>query len=456
VSGGTVYLPRGPVEADLLIDGEKVVGVVDPSVAITDVGTTVDATGKVVLPGMVDVHVHTREPGHTHKEDIHTTTLQAAAGGVTTIFGMPNLTPPTNSVETLAEVFELYAEKSIVDYNHNPAATIPDQLAPMAEMGINAFKIYMVVDTGRTYPHPAGTGMHGHGDLLRAMDVIAKTGKRFIIHPHDQSLMDYIEGEYLARGENTPQGYASAYAARNGVIWDTAIDVVLRLAEASQCPVHLAHMQTARSVEAVRRAKARGVDVTCEVNHWLPFLSTWADVERLGPYALSYWVPDEGRAAVWAGLRDGTIDLFSSDHAPHTREEKEIGWTRMWSAHTGTPGIQYFYPLALDAVNRGELSLERVVELMAWAPAQKFGLAAKKGALIPGHDADFVIADMAAPWTITNDGVLSKIGWTCYDGRPVTAAIESTYVRGVQVYADGKVTGRPGQGKLASTQRVPA
>lgn len=456
VSGGTVYLPRGPVQADLLVDDEKVVGVVDPSVGVGDVGTTIDATGKVVLPGMVDVHVHTREPGHTHKEDIHTTTLQAAAGGVTTIFGMPNLTPPTNSVETLAQVFDLYAEKSIVDYNHNPAATIPDQLVPMAEMAVNAFKIYMVVDTGRTYPHPAGTGMHGHGDLLRAMDVIATTGKRFIIHPHDQSLMDYIEGDYLARGENTPQGYASAYAARNGVIWDTAIDVVLRLAEASGCPVHLAHMQTARSVEAVRRAKARGVDVTCEVNHWLPFLSTWADVERLGPYALSYWVPDEGRAAVWAGLRDGTIDVFSSDHAPHTREEKEIGWTRMWSAHTGTPGIQYFYPLALDAVNRGELTLERVVELMAWAPAQKFGLAGKKGALTPGHDADFVIADMAAPWTITNDGVLSKIGWTCYDGRRVTAAIDSTYVRGVQVYADGKVTGQPGHGKLASTQKVPA
>ena len=169
--------------------------------------------------------------------------------------------------------------------------------------------------------------------------------------------MDYIEGAILACGENTPQGYARAYAARDGVIWDTAIEVVLRLAEASGCPVHLAHMQTRRSVEAVRRAKARGVDVTCEVNHWLPFLSTWDDVERLGPYALSYWVPDDARAAVWEALRDGTIDIFASDHAPHTREEKEVGWTQMWSSHTGTPGIQYFYPLGLDAVYRGDLTL---------------------------------------------------------------------------------------------------
>ena len=110
--------------------------------------------------------------------------------------------------------------------------------------------------------------------------------------------------------------------------------------------------------------------MTCEVNHWLPFLSTWDDVERLGPYALSYWVPDDARAAVWEALRDGTIDVFSSDHAPHTREEKEIGWTQMWSAHTGTPGIQYFYPLALDAVSEGKLTLQRVVDLMATKPGR--------------------------------------------------------------------------------------
>jgi dihydroorotase len=449
VSGGQVLLPGGAVTGDLLVDDGKVVGVVSNTVELSEVGTTVDATGKLVLPGMVDVHVHTREPGFEYKDDIYTTSLQAVAGGVTTMFGMPNLNPPTATAQTLREVFDLYAEKSIIDWNHNPAATQPDEIAPMAAMGVNAYKIYMVVDTGRTYPHPAGTGMHGHGDLLRMMDTIAKTGKRFIIHPHDQSLMDYIEGEYLARGENTPQGYASAYAARNGVIWDTAIEVILRLAEASGCPVHLAHMQTRRAVEAVRRAREHGADVTCEVNHWLPFLSSWDDVEKLGPYALSYWVPDDGREAVWEGLRDGTIDIFASDHAPHTREEKEIGWTKMWSSHTGTPGIQYFYPLALDAVNKGLLTLDRVVELMAGVPAQKFGLAGVKGALTPGHDADFVVVDMDSPSTITNDAVLSKTGWTPYDGRTVTAAIEQTYVRGTQVFADGKVTGEAGFGKQA-------
>jgi dihydroorotase len=448
ITGGTVWTPHGGVVADLLVDGGRIAGVVDPALAVP-ADRTVDATGRHVLPGMIDVHVHTREPGFTHKEDITTTTEQAAAGGVTTIFGMPNLNPPTTTVETLDDVLGMYAEKSIVDYNHNPAATIPDQFAGMAERGVRAYKVYMVVDTGRTYPHPAGTGVHDHGQLLRIMDELAKTGRRFIIHPHDQSLMDYIEKAYWERAENTPQGYARAYAERNGVIWDTAIDVVLRLAEASGCPIHLAHMQTARSIEAVRRAKANGVDVTCEVNHWGPYLSKWEHVEKLGPYALSYWVPDEGREAIWRGMRDGTIDMCSSDHAPHTREEKEVGWEKMWSSHTGTPGIQYYYPLLLDSVASGELTLRRVVDLVATLPAEKFGLAHRKGALQVGLDADIVIANLDAPWTITNDATLSRCGWTPYDGRTIAARIEHTFVRGEAVLDDGAVVGKPGQGRLA-------
>lgn len=454
ITGGTVVTPTGSVDADVLIEAGTIAGIVSPEVgAGIDAAAVIDATGKLVLPGMIDVHVHTREPGYEYKDDIYTTGLQAAAGGVTTIFGMPNLAPPTTTLETLEEVFELYRQKSIVDWNHNPAATDPEQVKRMNATDIRAYKIYMVVDTGRTYPHPAGTGMHDHGHLLKMMDTIAGSGKRFIIHPHDQAIMDYIEGDYLGRGENTPEAYAQAYAARNGVIWDTAIDVILRLSEAASCPIHIAHMQTKRSIDAVRRAKARGVDVTCEVNHWGPFLSTWRDVQTLGPYALSYWVPDEGREAIWEGLRDGTIDIVSSDHAPHTREEKEIGWTTMWSAHTGTPGIQYYYPLLLDAVHRGELSIERVVSAAATRPMEAFGLTGAKGQLAVGYDADIVVADPHAQWTITNDGVLSKTGWTPYDGRAITGRIDLTLVRGEAVYDNGTVVGKAGQGQLATARK---
>lgn len=449
VAGGRVYVPGGIVDADLLVTDGKITGLIGRDVS-TEARQTVDAAGQLVLPGMIDVHVHIREPGFTHKEDTVTATQAAAAGGVTTVFGMPNLDPPTTTAQALADVLDIYQKKSIVDYNQNPAATDPAEIEKMAQLGVRAYKIYMVVDTGRNYPHPAGTGMHDHGHLLAVMDEIAKTGLRFIIHPHDQALMNYFEGQFLARGENTPQAYAQTLAAREGVIWDSAVDTVLRLAEASGCPVHIAHMQTRRSIEAVRRAKQRGIDVTCEVNHWALFLSRWEHVERLGPYALSYWIPDDAREAVWEGLRDGTIDVCSSDHAPHTREEKEIGWDQMWSSHTGTPGIQYYYPLLLGAVRAGDISLERAVDSVAARPAEKFGLQHVKGSLLPGRDADFVLADLSAEWTITNDGVLSKCGWTPYDGVTCGARITQTYVRGSAVYADGVVVGVPGQGRLAT------
>jgi dihydroorotase len=453
IEGGDVVTPDGRRPADVLVNDGKIAGIVEHGLEVSDVGQTIDATDRLVLPGMVDPHVHTREPGFTHKEDITTTTQAAAAGGVTTIFGMPNLEPPTSSAQLLDDVLELYAAKSIVDYNHNPAATVPSEIEAMAERGIRAYKVFMVVDTGRTYPHPAGTGMHDHGDLLRMMDTIRPTGLPFMIHPHDQALMDYIEGEILATGDNTPQGYAKAYAARDGVIWDTACDVLLRLAEAADCHVHLMHMQTRRSIDAVRRAKARGIKVTCEVNHWTLFLGQWEQIERLGPYVLSYWVPDDARAAVWEGLNDGTIDMLSSDHAPHTREEKEIGWTEMWKAHTGTPGIQYQLPLMLDAVKQGKVSLERAVELTATRPAEVFGLSATKGSIAVGQHADLAVVDPDKRWTITDEGVLSRCGWTPYAGHEATTAVETTVLRGDVIYANGEVIGVPGQGQQATVAK---
>jgi dihydroorotase len=449
IAGAEVITPAGRLPVDVLVDGGRIAGLVGPGVEVSDTGRTIDATGKLVLPGMVDPHVHTREPGFTHKEDITTATLAAAAGGVTTIFGMPNLNPATSTVETLDEVLELYRAKSVVDYNHNPAGLDPEHVEPMAERGIRAFKVFMVVDTKRTYPHPAGTGLNDHGGLLRMMDAIAPTGLPYMIHPHDQALMDYIEGDIIGRGENTPQGYAKAYAAREGVIWDTAVDTLIRLAEAADCHVHLMHMQTRRSIDSVRRAKARGLKITCEVNHWTLFLARWEDVERLGPYALSYWMPEDAHEAVWEGLLDGTIDMLSSDHAPHTREEKEVGWKEMWSAHTGTPGVQYQLPLLLDEVLDGRLSLERAVELSASRPADVFGLGATKGTIATGRDADLAIVDLDAPWTIANNGVLSRCGWTPYDGRTCRVRVERTLLRGNEIYADGTVSGAPGEGRMA-------
>ena len=449
IENGEVVSGAGLLQADLLIAGEKIVAIAAPgSVPLHESVERIDATGKWVLPGMIDVHVHLREPGYVHKEDISTCTQAAAAGGVTTVFGMPNLNPVTKSREILDELFDLYDAKSLVDWNHNPVPSELAEVESMAEAGVAAYKIYMVVDTGRDYPHPSGTGIHDHGHLLRMFEAIRPTGRPFMVHPHDQAIMDTIEQSHWERGDRSPAAYAQTLATHNGLIWDSAIAVLLQMAEATDTKLHIVHMQTEGSIELVRRARERGVKVSCEVNHWALFLSRWSDIEKLGPYALSYWVPDHHREAVWEALNDGTINMLSSDHAPHTRKEKEVGWEDCWACHTGTPGIQEQYPLLLDESMNGRISLTRVAEVVAEEPATEFGLS-EKGFLKPGYDADIMIFDPKDQTRHSADGVLSKCGWTCYDGRVTRGRIHRTMVRGRDVYVDREVVGEPGWGQLA-------
>jgi dihydroorotase len=189
------------------------------------------------------------------------------------------------------------------------------------------------------------------------------------------------------------------------------------------------------------------------MNPWAVFLGNeWANIERWGSYALSYYVPEHNTEPLWEALRDGTIDLVSTDHAPHTREEKEPGWTDGWKAHTGTPSTQFYVPMLLDAVQQGRISLERVVGATSTEPARVFGLR-HKGRIDVGFDADIAIVDLDREWTITDDIVLSRIGWTPYAGRAVRGAIERTLVRGAVVFQDGRVIGQQGWGRQATPER---
>lgn len=437
---------------DIVIDSEEIVALTTRAGGPSD-AEAIDGTGQIAIPGGIDVHVHTREPGYTHKEDLITATKAAAAGGYTTIFGMPNLDPPTMSRDDLESVFSLYAEKSFVDYNHNPAAKLLDEIPVMADMGVAAYKIYMVVDTGRTYPHPAAIGVHDHGDLYQAMKAVAATGLRLMVHPHDQRIMDVVEQGYWDQGNRSPQAYGRTLAVDDGIIWDTATALLIRMAEATGCRLHIVHVQTTRQIRMLADARERGIDVTGEVNHWALFLGRMSDIDQQGSYVLSYWVPEHHQAALWEAMESGIIDMLASDHAPHTREEKEIGWEDAWAAHTGTPGIQYQLPLMIDAWTRGRISFPRLVDMASIAPARVFGLS-RKGSLAPGHDADIVLVDPQREWTITDESVLSKIGWTPYNGRTITGAVTRTMVRGTDVWIDGEIVGRAGHGRqIAPTKK---
>lgn len=447
VRGGEVWTPAGMVRADIAVNQGKVVAL-GMAPAFPESDTKIDASGKAIIPGLIDTHTHHREPGFTHKEDITTATQAAAAGGVTLSVGMPNVNPPTTTAERYRDVIQTSKKKAVVDFNHNPSGTVPDEIPRLAEAGCLAFKIFMVKDTGRDYPHMPGIGLHNHGALFRCFEAVGRTGLPLMVHPHDQDLMDEIEQRYWQRGDRSPQAYAKAYRDFEGIIWDTAIATLVRFQKATGTKLHILHLTTPGGLEMARRAKEEGRPVTVEVNPWALFLGSWENVEKLGPYCLGFWVPEKHVEALWRGIEDGTVDVIGTDHAPHTREEKDIGWKDMWKSPGGEPQIQDYLKLFLTAVNEGRLSLDKLVRITSYNPARIFGVYPRKGVIQPGADADLVVIDTKREETITNETTYTRVGWTPYHGRKVKGAPVYTIVRGKVVMQEGKVVGKPGDGEF--------
>lgn len=186
VKGGEVWTPGGFVNADIAASGGKIIALGKPPVLPDSADTIIDVTGKKVIPGLIDTHTHHRDPGFTHKEDMTTATMAAAAGGVTLSIGMPNVNPPTTSVDRFRTLIADHKKKAIVDFDHNPSGTVPEEIPGLAKEGCLAFKIFMVKDTGRDYPHMPGIGVHNHGELFRSFEAVGKTGLPLMVHPHDQ------------------------------------------------------------------------------------------------------------------------------------------------------------------------------------------------------------------------------------------------------------------------------
>ncbi len=456
VKNARIIDAQGEIQGSVGIENGVIAGIYQPGEE-PEAREVIDAAGLALVPGAIDMHSHHREgsaPGFEYKDTIYTSTQQCAAGGVTTSVAMPNVTPPPNTDDLLKKQFAIYERDAVVDWNFNPAPTILSEVPAMSEQGIAAFKFFMVVDTGRDYPHMPGIGVHDHGKILEIMKACAAVNVPLMVHPHDQALMDSIEKEFWDRGERDALAYARAYAAHDGLIWETAIATLLRLQQAAGCHLHILHTQTAGSVQLIREAKARGQKVTCEINPWALFLGNeWSAIERLGSYALSYWVPEKNTPGLWEGLNDGTIDIVATDHAPHLAEEKEIGWTDGWKAHTGTPSTQFYLSMFLTAAMEGKISLERVVEVCSTAPARIFGIE-KKGELKPGYFADLVLVDLETEYEVANEDVLSLIGWSPYAGRKLKGKPVTTMVRGKIVYQDGKVVGERGFGKQAKAKQA--
>ena len=447
-----IYTPAGRVNGQIAVRGEKIVAILGADEQ-APARKTIDAGTGPVIPGLIDTHCHFRDPGYTHKEDYYNGTIAAAAGGVTTVFDMPNVDPPTTTVDRLKAHLENAQSKAVVDFGHNASGVVPENIKGLAEAGATAFKVWMMQDIGRDYPHPPGTSLTNHAVLYRVFEEVADTGLPLYIHPHDHNLYElFVERSQKEWGMDF-RSYARALRGGDGVVLNTAIATILEFQRSVGTKLHVLHLSTREGVRMVREAKAQGRPITAEANPFAMFVTNdWANIEKKGPYALGFWVPEEDNPAMWGAIVDGTIDVIGSDHGPHTKEEKEVGWEDMYTAPGGSPMIEQYLRLMLTEVNKGRLSMERVVEMTATNPAKLTGFYGKKGAIQVGADADLVVLDMNHEETLRAEHSHYRCGWMPSEdfetkGRPV-----KTILRGRVIMEDGNVTAEKGSGQLLRPQ----
>ena len=435
------------VPADVLIDEGRVVGIVDPGQA-GEAQETIDATGRWVLPGIIDTHAHTREPGYTHKEDFHTASRAAAVGGITTMIDMPNVEPPTDTLEKFEEKRELAAAKSIIDWGHWAAGTNPVEVKKMAEAGATGFKIFQV---SGAYPHDPRLAVNDEGKLVQVFRAISELGLPCLVHPFNQSLFEQLSEEAFAAGKPSNwQTFSEVYTT--DAIWHTAVNTLINLQALTGVRLQVVHTHSKGSIQLLREAKERGQRVTASVDPKYYHL-TKDDLLRLKGRACpgGYITEEPDRmAAIWKALEDGTIDMIDSDHAPHTLEELEELDTDAWNAAMGSPQYDWQYSITLTDVADGKLSLRRAVELLSEAPARLLGIFPQKGALLPGSDADLVLVDPREKHVLTDDNLQTKVGWTPYLGREVTGVVKLTMLRGTVIAKDREVLGEAGFGRYVA------
>lgn len=375
----------------------------------------IDAEGLVVAPAFVDVHVHLREPGYGYKERIATGTMAAARGGYTTVCSMPNLNPVPDSVENLKAQQEIIDRDAKIEVLPYAAITIGRKGEELVDMASLVGKVCAFSDDG--------SGVQVDGMMERAMTEAVK---------HDQLIAAHCEVEELLKGGYIHDGeYAKAHGHK-GICSESEWEQVKRdieIAERLGCRYHVCHISTKETVQLVREAKARGVKVTCETGpHYLIF--TDMDLEEDARWKMNPPLRSaEDRAALVEGIKDGTIDMIATDHAPHSVEEKSRG---LKDSAMGIVGLETaFAALNTHLVRKGVITMERLVELMSLNPRKVFRIA---GGLNEGDRADVVLVDTEKEWRVDSAKFYSMGKISMFDGREMTGDVVMTLHRGEIVY----------------------
>lgn len=425
IRGGTCVTPNGIEEVDIGVIGSRIVAV--GALAGAKAAEELDAKGLHVLPGVIDTQVHFREPGNEHKEDLESGSHAAVLGGVTAVFEMPNTNPPTTTRLALEDKLARAKGRMHCDYAFYAGAT-PENVGALGTLeqmpGVAGVKAFLGSSTGTLL-------LNREEDIFAAL----KAGhRRMAVHSEDEARLR--ERKPLAK-----QGDVRTHPFWRDV--ETAqfsTERVLRLAKQAGRRVHVLHVTTEEELPLLAGARDFA---TVETTPQHLTLAAPECYDRLGTYAQMNPPIRESRhrEALWRAVNDGLIDVIGSDHAPHSREEKEKAYP---DSPSGMPGVQTLVTILLDHVNAGRLSLERFVDLTSAGAARIFGIASK-GRIARGYDADFTIVDVNAKRKIENSWIASKCGWTPFDGMTTTGWPVATVIRGRTIVRDGALTAS-GQG----------
>ncbi|MBR1388206.1 MAG: dihydroorotase [Prevotella sp.] len=429
IQGGTIVNEGKTFDGTIVIEDEKIAQILpantNPEATACKV---VDASGCFILPGIIDDHVHFREPGLTEKADIDTESRAAAAGGVTTYFDMPNTMPQTTTLEALEEKFQLAEKKSHVNYSFffgatNDNVALFDQLDEHVIPGI---KLFMGSSTGNMLV-----------DRREALEHIFSTARLPIMaHCEDTEIINRNMAAVKARYGDDP-GVAHHPEIRSEDACYESSKLAVELAVRHGARLHVAHLTTARELElfdAQLDAQLPTITAEATVSHLYFSDRDYASLGtriKCNPAIKT----ERDREALLQALNDGRITVIGTDHAPHLLAQKEGGCQR---AASGMPMIQFSLVTMLELVDKGVLSIERLVELMCHNPARLFEVR-QRGFIREGYQADLVLVRPNAAWVVTKDQILSKCGWSPMEGHMYLWRVERTVCNGHSVYADGQV-----------------
>ena len=388
---------------------------------------TIDAKGLYLIPGVIDDHVHFRDPGLTHKADMYTESMAAAAGGVTSYMDMPNTNPLTTTLEALEDKFQDAATKSIVNYSFYFGATNDnaDLMPKLDKQKVCGVKLFMGSSTGNM--------LVDQMDTLK--NIFANAGMLIATHCEDQQIISANTAAYKEKyGEDPDVKYHPEIRNEEACYRSSALAV--QMAKETGARLHIMHISTAKELELLENKPIEEKNITAEacVSH-LFFCDE--DYEKFGARIKCNPAikTKKDRDALRQALTNNLIDVIGTDHAPHLLSEKQGGALK---AVSGMPTLQFSLLSVMELVHQELLSIEQLVQKMCHAPASLYQME-KRGYIRPGYKADLVLLNPAHEWTVTNDCILSKCGWSPMEGQTFHSKVERTFVNGHQVYADNQV-----------------